>query len=141
MPGRSAMRDARITASAADAISIVWRTHSAIGPYIRTWVGFAYLALVTDVYSRRILGWALTTHMRTDLPLEALEMAIWTRQRQRSGAASVRGGQRSGFDGREIGSNGERPCVHRAFRAVGFGRTCRDGADVRRRLRGRRRHR
>ena len=49
--------------------------------YIRTWVGFAYLALVTDVYSRRILGWALTTHMRTDLPLEALEMAIWTRAR------------------------------------------------------------
>jgi putative transposase len=49
--------------------------------YIRTWVGFAYLALVIDVFSRRILGWALTTHMRTDLPLEALEMAIWTRQR------------------------------------------------------------
>ena len=49
--------------------------------YIRTWLGFAYLALVTDVHSRRIVGWALTTHMRTDLPLEALEMAIWTRQR------------------------------------------------------------
>jgi putative transposase len=49
--------------------------------YIRTWVGFAYLALVTDVFSRRIVGWALATHMRTDLPLEALEMAIWTRQR------------------------------------------------------------
>ena len=49
--------------------------------YIRTWVGFAYLALVTDVYSRRIVGWALATHMRTDLPLEALEMAIWTRHR------------------------------------------------------------
>jgi putative transposase len=50
--------------------------------YIRTWVGFAYLALVTDVFSRRIVGWALTTHMRTDLPLEALEIAIWTRRRQ-----------------------------------------------------------
>jgi len=49
--------------------------------YIRTWVGFAYLAVVIDVFSRRILGWALTTHLRTDLPLEALEMAIWTRQR------------------------------------------------------------
>jgi putative transposase len=49
--------------------------------YIRTWVGFAYLALVIDVFSRRIVGWALTTHMRTALPLEALEMAIWTRQR------------------------------------------------------------
>jgi putative transposase len=47
--------------------------------YIRTWVGFAYLALVIDVFSRRIVGWSLATHMRTDLPLEALEMAIWTR--------------------------------------------------------------
>jgi putative transposase len=42
--------------------------------YIRTWVGFAYLALVIDVYSRRLVGWALTTHLRTDLSLEALEM-------------------------------------------------------------------
>jgi putative transposase len=49
--------------------------------YIRTWVGFAYLALVIDVFSRRIVGWALAAHMRTALPLEALEMAIWTRQR------------------------------------------------------------
>jgi putative transposase len=49
--------------------------------YIRTWVGFAYLALVIDVFARRIVGWALATHMRTDLPLEALEMAIWSRQR------------------------------------------------------------
>jgi putative transposase len=49
--------------------------------YIRTWVGFAYLAVVVDVFARRIVGWALATHMRTDLPLEALEMAIWTRRR------------------------------------------------------------
>jgi transposase InsO family protein len=49
--------------------------------YIRTWAGFAYLALVVDVFSRRIVGWALASHMRTELPLEALELAIWTRQR------------------------------------------------------------
>ncbi len=49
--------------------------------YIRTWVGFAYLALVIDVFSRRIVGWALARHMRTELPLEALELAIWTRGR------------------------------------------------------------
>jgi putative transposase len=49
--------------------------------YIRTWVGFAYLALVIDVFARRVVGWALATHLRTALPLEALEMAIWTRQR------------------------------------------------------------
>jgi len=47
--------------------------------YIRTWVGFAYLALVIDVFSRRIVGWAVAGHMRTALVLEALEMAIWVR--------------------------------------------------------------
>jgi putative transposase len=51
--------------------------------YIRTWVGFGYLALVIDVFSRRILGWAIAGHMRTELPLEALELAIWTRQQHR----------------------------------------------------------
>src|SRR5215207_3683961 len=51
--------------------------------YIRTWAGFAYLALVIDVYSRRVVGWALASHMRTELPLEALELAVWTRGRQR----------------------------------------------------------
>ena len=51
--------------------------------YIRSWVGFAYLALVVDVFSRRIVGWALAGHMRTELPLEALELAVWTRQRRR----------------------------------------------------------
>jgi putative transposase len=48
--------------------------------YIRTWAGFAYLALVIDVFSRRIVGWALAAHMRTALTLEALELAIWTRR-------------------------------------------------------------
>jgi putative transposase len=51
--------------------------------FIRTWVGFGYLALVIDVFSRRVVGWALAGHMRTALPLEALELAIWTRQQQR----------------------------------------------------------
>ena len=53
--------------------------------YIRTWVGFAYLALVIDVFSRRVLGWAVAGHMRTGLVLEALQMAIWTRHKQISG--------------------------------------------------------
>ena len=51
--------------------------------HIRTRVGFAYLALVIDVFSRRIVGWALAGHMRTELPLEALELAVWTRQQAR----------------------------------------------------------
>ena len=43
--------------------------------YIRTWNGFVYLAFILDCYSRLIVGWQLTTHLRTDLVLDALEMA------------------------------------------------------------------
>lgn len=45
--------------------------------YVRTWSGWAYVAFVLDAYSRRIVGWQAATHMRTDLPLDALEMALW----------------------------------------------------------------
>lgn len=47
--------------------------------YLRTWAGRCFLALVIDVYSRYIVGWALSTNLKTELPLEALEMAIWRR--------------------------------------------------------------
>jgi putative transposase len=50
--------------------------------YAWTWTGFVYAAFVVDVYSRRILGWRCASHLRTDLALDALEMAIWTRQRE-----------------------------------------------------------
>jgi putative transposase len=53
--------------------------------YIRTWSGFVYAALVIDAYSRMIVGWQLATHLRTDLALDALEMAIWRRQAQLDG--------------------------------------------------------
>jgi putative transposase len=43
--------------------------------YVRTWHGFSYLAFILDVYSRRIVGWQIATHMRSDLVLDALEMA------------------------------------------------------------------
>ena len=43
--------------------------------YIRTWNGFVYLAFILDCYSRTIVGWQLATHMRTELVLDALEMA------------------------------------------------------------------
>ena len=48
--------------------------------YVATWSGFAYAAFVTDVFSRRILGWRVWNTLRSDLALDALEMAIWTRQ-------------------------------------------------------------
>jgi putative transposase len=48
--------------------------------YIPTWAGFLYLAVVLDVFSRRIVGWAMATHLRTELVVEALNMALGQRR-------------------------------------------------------------
>ena len=48
--------------------------------YVRTWQGFCYLAFSLDCFSRRIVGWQLSTHMRTELVLDALEMASGLRR-------------------------------------------------------------
>ncbi len=50
--------------------------------YIPTWAGFVYLAMVLDAWSRKVVGWALETHLRTELVLEALEMALFQRRPQ-----------------------------------------------------------
>jgi putative transposase len=52
--------------------------------YLRTAEGWLYLAAMLDVHSRRVVGWAMADHMRTELALEALEMALKAR-RPRSG--------------------------------------------------------
>jgi putative transposase len=49
--------------------------------YVRTWSGFVYVAFITDVFSRRIVGWQASRSLRTDLALHALEQAIWQRNR------------------------------------------------------------
>lgn len=70
----------------------VQRDFSAEGPnrlwvaditYVPTWAGPLYLAVVVDAWSRRVVGWAMTTHLRTQLVLDALQMAI--RQRNSKG--------------------------------------------------------
>ncbi len=48
--------------------------------YVPTWAGFLYLAVVLDVFSRRIVGWAMAEHLRTELVLAALDMALWNRR-------------------------------------------------------------
>ena len=48
--------------------------------YIRTWAGFLYLAVVMDAYSRRVVGWAMSNHLRTELVIDALQMAIQQRR-------------------------------------------------------------
>jgi putative transposase len=53
--------------------------------YLRCWEGVVYFAFVIDVFSRRIVGWQFAHHMRTDLVLDALRMAL----AQRGGGADV----------------------------------------------------
>ena len=50
--------------------------------YVATWSGFAYVAFVTDVFSRAIVGWRVANTLRADLALDALEMAIWARKEE-----------------------------------------------------------
>jgi putative transposase len=48
--------------------------------YLRSWEGWLYLAAVQDAYSRRIVGWAMAEHMRSELVADALEMAVHRRR-------------------------------------------------------------
>ena len=48
--------------------------------YLRTWEGWLYLVAVQDVFSRRIVGWSMADHMRTELVTDALRMALGTRR-------------------------------------------------------------
>ena len=68
---------------------LVARDFAAAGPdrlwvaditYIPTWAGFLYLAVVVDAWSRRVIGWAMESHLRTALVLAALDMAVEQRQ-------------------------------------------------------------
>ena len=63
--------------------------------YVATWSGFVYVALVIDAFSRFLVGWQASRSLRTDLALDALEMAIWRRQAGLEGLVhhSDRGGQ------------------------------------------------
>ena len=51
--------------------------------YLRTWEGWLYLVAVQDLYSRRIVGWSMADHMRTELVCDALQMALARRRPQR----------------------------------------------------------
>jgi putative transposase len=56
-----------------DAPNQVWAADIS---YVRTWAGWLYLAVVIDLFSRRVVGWAIADHMRTELVLDALTMAF-----------------------------------------------------------------
>jgi putative transposase len=97
---------------------LVQRAFTATGPnqlwvaditYVPTATGFLYLAVVLDVWSRRIVGWAMTTHLRTPLVVAALDMAIAQRRPRAVIHHSDQGSQ---------------------YTAIEFGRRCRE-ANVR----------
>ena len=48
--------------------------------YVPTWSGFLYLSVVLDAFSRRVVGWAMAKHLKTQLVLDALDMALWNRR-------------------------------------------------------------
>jgi putative transposase len=68
---------------------LVQREFAASGPdrlwvaditYVHTWEGFLYVAVVVDAWSRRVVGWSMATHLRTELVLNALDMAVGQRR-------------------------------------------------------------
>jgi putative transposase len=48
--------------------------------FVPTWAGFLFLAVVLDAWSRKIVGWAMATHLRSELVLDALDMALYQRK-------------------------------------------------------------
>ena len=67
---------------------LVERNFTATGPnqlwvtdltFVPTWAGVAYVCFITDAFSRMIVGWRVAGHMRTEMVLDALEMARWQR--------------------------------------------------------------
>jgi putative transposase len=68
---------------------LVERVFAAVAPnrlwvaditYVSTWAGFVYTAFVIDAFSRSIVGWRVSSSLRAELALDALEMAIWSRR-------------------------------------------------------------
>jgi len=57
--------------------------------YVSTWSGWVYVAFVIDAFARRVLGWRTGISMSTQLVLDALEQAVWTRERTGSDLSSV----------------------------------------------------
>ncbi len=60
----------------ADRPNALWVTDLTLVP---TWAGMVYVCFITDAFSRMIVGWRVTTHMRTSMVLDSLEMARWSR--------------------------------------------------------------
>ena len=89
---RKGMRTTRRNAAARPAADLVERRFEADAPdrlwvaditYVPTRTGFVFLAVVVDGFSRRVVGWSMATHLRTELVLDALNMALSRRRPER----------------------------------------------------------
>ena len=89
---RRGPKTTRRNADARPVVDLVERNFTADGPdqlwiaditYIPASAGFLYLAVVLDAWSRRVIGWAMATHLRTELVLDSLNMAVWQRRPKR----------------------------------------------------------
>ena len=88
-----AVRTKRVRTTRSDPVAarhpdLVNRDFTALAPnrlwvteltYVPTWGGVAYVCFIVDVYSRMIVGWRVASHMRTEMVLDAIEMARWSR--------------------------------------------------------------
>jgi putative transposase len=118
---RKAPRTTQRQTGATPAPDLVQRNFTASRPnelwvaditYIGTWAGFLYLAVVIDAWSRRVVGWAMVTHLRTELVLQALQMAIQQRHPQDVIHHSDHGGQYTSLAfGRRCREAGIRPSM------------------------------
>jgi putative transposase len=87
--GRKRRTTTRHNKHATPASDLVGRNFAATSPdrlwtaditYVRTQEGFVYLSFILDVYSRRVVGWSMSDSLRTELVVNALEMALWRRK-------------------------------------------------------------
>jgi putative transposase len=115
------------TPDAYDAVAVdrVDRCFQSLGPdrlwvaditYIPTWSGFLYLSIVLDVWSRKIVGWAMETHLRTELVLAATNMAIAQRRPKNVIHHSDRGCQYTSY---AFGKRCQEMCVMPSMGSVG----------------------
>jgi putative transposase len=119
--GRHAPRTTQRAPDARPAQDLVQRDFSADGPnrlwvaditYVPTWAGYLYLAVVLDVWSRLVVGWAMATHLRTELVVDALEMAIGQRRPQGVIHHSDQGSQYTSIEfGKRCKKAGVRPSM------------------------------
>jgi len=84
---------------------------------VPTWSGFAYVCFIAEAFFRMIVGWRVAAHMRTDMVLDALEMARWHRGTVLEGliAHSDAGSEVNPSLRRSTGRDRRRP-LHRSYR-------------------------